>query len=406
MSAPVLLGLEWTRPLGLLALALPIAVLLASRLLVHPVEIATGTLDLWKRVRAARPSASSRSRMRIPPAVWLLAAGLALGALALAGPRMRRSASRELRVLVDRSPSMELPLGARTRRERATEIARKWIDENLPAGSQVAWIDRRELFGLEDDRPDTLWVTDRAPEPLPDRAGFVASGGDAVPGPIAVDGSTRYDWDGERIVEVPSDAPKRRVVANGELPQPIADVWAAWAEARGAIVGAESDRDVSLVLRTIESGSRRELEVGRDGWSAKAVAAGAPPALSTWLEDADHRALVSFAPGGIESAIVSMGEPEGDPAAFAVSWAKLFDDAVLAPPGVVELGERRAAGNEALRAPRAAAGGGTDPSSFSWEFWATAAAAGCAILAAAWAGTVGRPSVRGSARIAHSVDLH
>jgi hypothetical protein len=368
--------IEWTRPLGLLALALPIAVLLASRLLERPVEIATGTLEVWRRVQAARPRASPRSRLRIPPAVWLLAAGLALGALALAGPRKPTSETRELRVLVDRSPSMELPLGSGTRRDRATSLAKEWIDENVPSGSRVEWIDRRDAFGPEDDRPDTMWVTDVAPQPPPQHAGFVASGGDAVPGAIAVDGRKRFDWDGDRIVEVPEGAPKRSVAVTGELPKPVAGVLAAWAEARGAIVGAGGD---SLLLATSANGAHRDVRVARDGWSASAVAAGAPSALPTWLEDAEHRALVSSAPGRIESALVSMSDPEGDPAAFAVSWAKLFDDAVLAPPGVVELGERRDAGKETIVAPKLDAA----EHGFSvWEAWLACAAAGAVLIAA------------------------
>ncbi|MFN0007627.1 MAG: hypothetical protein ACKVXR_06940 [Planctomycetota bacterium] len=375
-------GLEWTRPLGLLALALPIAVLLASRLLARPSEIATGTLEVWKRVLAAQPRASPRSRRRIPPAVWMLAAGLALGALALAGPRKPSSAARELRVLVDRSPSMELPLGAGTRRDRATELARKWIDENLPRGSRVEWLEQRGAFGPEDDRPDTLWVTDAAPQPPPERAGLVASGGGTVPGAIAVDGTTRFDWDGDRIVEVPMGAPKRRVLVSGELPVPIAGVLAAWADARGAIMGTGDDPGASLVLRTGVSGPSRDVEVGRDGWKAGATAAGAPPPLPTWLEDREQRALVCFEPGRIESALVSMSDPEGDPAAFAVSWARLFDDAVLAPPGVVELGERRAAGDERILTGIGGSAEETDRGAGSFATWLALASAGFAAIAA------------------------
>jgi hypothetical protein len=396
VSGLVLLGLEWTRPLGLLALALPIALLLASRLLARPVAVATGTLDLWRRVAAARARAPSRSRRRVPPALWLLAAGLGLGALALAGPRTPGRAARELRVLVDRSPSMELPLGSGTRRERAVALARAWIDSNLPAGSRVEWIDRAGPFEPGDDRPDTLWVTDAAPQPPPERAGFVASGGGAVPGPIAVQGSTRYDWDGERIVEAPGAAPQRTVAATG-LPLPIADVLAAWVEARGAALTHGDDPGASLVVRTSQAVDRRDLEIGRDGWSARAVAAGSAATRTMWLEDGDHRAIVAFAPGAIESAIVSMEEPLGDPAAFAVSWAKLFDEAVLAPAGVVELAERRAAGGEALRAPAPAPAELAGAARNSWELLAAAAAAGCTILAFAWAGRHARREFRGTA---------
>ena len=385
MSAAALLGVEWARPLALLALALPVALLLASRLHERPVEIATGTLDLWKRVLAARPPPSGRARRRIPPAVWLLAAALALGALALAGPARPAKSSRALRVLVDRSPSMELPLGSGTRRERALAMANAWIDANLPRGSPIEWIDREEPFGPDDDRPDTLWVTDRAPEPPPARAGFVASGGSAVPGPIALDGTTRYDWDGERIAAVRDGAPQRSVAVIGELPRPIADVLAAWAQARGARIAPKYERGVSLGLTTAVSGSRRDLDVGRDGWSARAAVLDVPIDLTTWLEDAEHRTLVAWRPGLVASAIVSLDDPRGDPAAFAVSWAQLFDSAVLPPPGIVELAERRAAGAEATVAPRAAGDEGPPPGSRSGAAALALVAAVCAALAAALA---------------------
>lgn len=390
MSAPELLALEWTRPLGLLALSLPIAVLLASRLFERPVEIATGTLDLWKRVRAVRSTDSTRSRLRIPLAVWLLAAGLALGALALAGPKLSPRASRELRVLVDRSPSMELPLGAGTRRDRAVEMARHWIDENVPE-APVEWIDRRRPFGPEDDRADTLWVTDVAPHPPPERAGFVASGGDAAPGPIAVDGETRYDWDGERIVEVPNGAPKRRVVVSGDLPRPIADVLAAWAGARGAEVDAGNEEHSSLVVHAYHpdphNGPARHVDAGRDGWRAKGSVLGPAQSsfagipLETWLADDGGNAVVTFDKGQVDCPWIRMEDPSGDPAAFAVSWAKLFDDAVLAPPGVVELGERRAAGDEKIVARLPQAGEGFDRGSGNFPSWLALAATGCVLIA-------------------------
>jgi hypothetical protein len=63
-----------------------------------------------------------------------------------------------------------------------------------------------------------------------------------------------------------------------------------------------------------------------------------------------------------------------------VSWAKLFDDAVLAPPGVVELRERLAAGEETIVSPTE----GTEPIArrdFLLPAWLAAAAVGCAILA-------------------------
>ena len=342
--------IDWTRPLGFLALLLPVALLVASRSLDRPAAMATGTLDIWRRVLAARPPPARGARRRIPPAIWLLAAALALGALALAGPRRPVESRRALRVLVDARPSTALALGAGTRRERAVEAARRWIGDHLPAGTEVAWLERADGFGPEDDRSDALWVTDRAPEPPPERAGFVASGGDAVPGPIAVDGTTRYDWDGERIVAVPDGAPRRRVAVEGSPPGPIAGVLAAWAGARGFEIGSEpGGAPVALAVRTAAAPPERELAVGRDGWEARAKVGGSLPALPAWLADGAGRALVVSEPGRVESAIVALDDPRGDPAAFAVSWAACT--AEDPPPG--RRGQRRAR-HTAGRLPTAA----------------------------------------------------
>ena len=375
-------ALEWTRPLGFLGLLLPVLVLLASRRLERPVETATGTLDLWRRVIASRPATAPRARRRIPLAVWLLAAGLALGALALAGPRRTREDSPRLRVVVDGSPSMELPLGAGTRRDRALELERRWIEEHFPRNVRMERFERTEPFGPGEDRADTLWVTDAVPDPRPERAGYVASGGPAVPGPIAVDGSTRYDWDGERIVAVPEGAPKRIVAISGEPPKPIADVWEAWVAARGVVVGAMSDRNAVLRFQSPVSGSRRDVEIGRDGWKAKATVVDIDGVSSAWLEDAEHRTVVEYSPGRIGSAIAAMEDPSGDPAAFAVSWAKLFDDCALAPPGIVALEERRAAGDEVVVAPRGDRTDGSGIERSSWDVGLAFAAALCVALAA------------------------
>ncbi len=277
---------------------------------------------------------------------------------------------------------MELPLGRTTRRERATELARAWIAKNAPASRALAWIDHAAAFGPEEDRADTLWVTDRAPDPAPRRAGFVASGGPAVPGSIAVDGSTRYDWDGERIVEVKDGAPARRVEVTSELPEPIAGVLAAWAAGRGASVGAGAGLAALVVSgRSRAPADGGDVECGRDGWTARGkLATAADRAMETWLADARGRALVTSSAGRIDCALATMDDPRGDPAAFAVSWAALFDRAVLPPEGVVALAEREDAGEERVEAPRGAARE-AETRSPAWDAWLAGAALACVLLA-------------------------
>jgi hypothetical protein len=354
--------LEIARPLGFLALALPVALLLGARVLARPEPLATGTLAIWRRVHATSvPAAPHRSR-RIPPAVLLLALGLALGSFALAGPRIAElEAARIWRLLVDGSASMDLPyaLGAsETRRDRAEATARAWLALHAPAAS-VRRVLLSGAFSADDDAEDAIWITDRAPSPPPSRASWFASGGPAVPGAVAVDGTTRFDWDGRAIVAVEGGAPRRSVAVRGTLPRPVAGVLDAWAAARNAVVGG--DGRASLLVSTAGEGPAFRAEASRDGWSASVDLAGAAPSsddggpLESWIAEPSGRRLVAFGRGRVACPWTSMEEPRGDPAAFAVSWGSLFDRAALPPPGVVALAERASAGDEASRPPRASA---------------------------------------------------
>jgi hypothetical protein len=119
MSAFEWLGYEWARPLGLPALiAVPIVWWLASRS-ARPPRVSTGTLEVWREVTRSQPN-DSEARRATSPALWALLAALVCGALALAGPRdVSAAGPMTWRVVVDRSPSMYLPVEAS---ERATRI--------------------------------------------------------------------------------------------------------------------------------------------------------------------------------------------------------------------------------------------------------------------------------------------
>jgi hypothetical protein len=87
-----------------------------------------------------------------------------------------------------------------------------------------------------------------------------------------------------------------------------------------------------------------------------------------------------------------MDEPRGDPAAFAVSWAELLDRAVLPPSGVIELGERLAAGEEASVSPSSAEPpGSSSRTAPPLDAWIAAAALLCTLgaLALARSRTIG-----------------
>ena len=75
------------RPAGLAALALPLLLLLWARRPTAPLRVATGTLELWRSTTDGAPPRSASGARRVPPRIWLLAAALAAGALAVAGPR-------------------------------------------------------------------------------------------------------------------------------------------------------------------------------------------------------------------------------------------------------------------------------------------------------------------------------
>ena len=382
-------GFEITRPFGLLALLLPVALLLGARAFSRPERLATGTLAIWRRVLASPVPATPHRRRKIPPAVLLLAVGLALGSFALAGPRIAEpEAPRTFRMLVDGSPSMDLPFRAgatETRGAHAEASARAWLALHVTTAS-VRRIVLGGRIGSDDDTDDAIWVTDRAPSPAPEHAAWFASGGPAVPGPVAVDGTTRFDWDGRSIVPVEDGAPRRSVEVRGTLPDPVARVLDAWAAARNAVVGA-GDR-AALLVSTAAEGSAFRAEASRDGWSASVDLAGSAPdsdaggPLESWLSDPSGRKLVAFGRGRVDCPWRSMEEPRGDPAAFAVSWAALFDRAALPPPDVVALAERAAAGDEASSPPRAS---GEAPSRRGESLLPSALAfAACACAAGAW----------------------
>jgi len=386
----MVIELVWTRPLGLAALALPVLLLLLARWRAVAAPRATGTLAIWREVQRERIRARGTAQRRLPPAAtWLAAGALLCGALALAGPEpARRAAPRTWTLVLDASPSTSLPapgVGV-SRRERALDAALAGLAARARPGDRVRWrrSDGAELeLALGErptgawlaasgpelepawlDRPGTLVVTDAPPAARLESAGWYASGAAPEPGPVGVVGRDRLDWDGERVVRVGGAAPERVVALGADVPAVVRRIVAAWAGARGLSVdgpGAERSGEVALRVERDEPAGApaRELALARDGWSARAegagLAAGALPGERTWLaahgQPAGTRA-VAAAPGRVRLGFRALDEPAGDPAAFAVSWAELFDGAALPPRGAVSLGERLVAAEAFERPPR------------------------------------------------------
>jgi hypothetical protein len=397
-----LLAIAWARPWALALLAVPLVLAWFALRRRSDVSIATSDLDPWRGVEPRGGDAGPRPPRRIPWAHLFALAALITAALAVVGPA-RTTRPLVWTCVVDASPSMDLPLGAATRREvaidTANELARRHGAElRWPAGGASAGFAsdasaasasraRAVLAGGASwlqDAPDVLWITDASPRELPQFAGSVASGGDAVPGPIAVAGADRIDWDGEHVARVAGAAPPRTAVVEGldalpeSLGEPLRRVLAAWADARGVRVeSAEGDDTVaaSIVLRIRALGPVTASGVlgGRDGWTARGPRLGPLSdngdelALEPWLRIAGEVAIAAGT-GRIELGWLP-GEPS-DGAAFAVSWARLFDACALPPTGIVPLEERVAAGPASAVAPAGSSAESSD--SMAWM---------CAVLA-------------------------
>lgn len=322
-------SLEWARPAGLWALALPLVVILASLVGRRPRQVFTGTLVLWRSVGDDVKHGGTRRERRFPPARWLLVLALTAGALALAGPRGRLTPAGETwRVLVDRSPSMYLPADGAgrvagghdgedaagpTRLEKALadlfalrgdaqvafiweELGVSWPGERLDADETAddlprtwAWVPaaaRPEPDWAGRDEPGALWLTDRVPDVPRHHAGLVASGGVTSPGWVAWERQKRFRWNaglpggGEGALEEETSPDRPPVVLfQGHVVSPLRRFIEIWAEERGLRTSGESE--AGPLLRVVGPYWTDEVPVtvGADGWtlSGTATRGGAPP---------------------------------------------------------------------------------------------------------------------------------
>jgi hypothetical protein len=215
------------------------------------------------------------------------------------------------------------------------------------------------------DGPGVLWLRRAAPESTPLHAGFVATGGEPVPGPLGPRGAghptggdprAQLHFDGRDLV--PADPAGDAVLLSGPCPAELERALAAWTASRGLeLVRAPQSPSGPLWLR---------VEVRP---------AGAELAAEEWLELRPDRALpMQVEPGQL----TVLGGPWPEPAdgpAFALAAARLFDRAALAPVERAALTARLSAGPPSVVPGSEPPRRGSEPLSSGWPLAALGALA-------------------------------
>lgn len=364
------------RPLGLVALLIPLVYLLFVYHVVRPELRAVGSLGLWTRVRSDTSASAASTRWTWRTLVSFLA--LVAAALTLAGPRY--IGPREPRVwtlVVGGGPAGALLADGARRVDRALADGDAFTRER-PSGDRFVWVGASEVDSLRLelaagevpdsafvaqllvtdpsawqrwDQPDCVWLPVSGAHPEPERAGLRQTAFAGQGGPVARTEAGLWTWEPASDLVRPATAEEEGRVATPSVlvegaafapEEPLARFVEAWAAVRGA--HALTIRGPSIPARGDSSaGSVSVGRVGRDGWTATAewlpgdLGLGLRPFLSRGTET-----LVAYGPGLVETRLLHLDEPSGDPAAFAVSWAELFERAARPPAGIVALAERRA----------------------------------------------------------------
>lgn len=427
----VVFGVEFARPAALLVLLVLPALWWWGRRLPAVKERHSGALEIWRALAATLNPGDGRRGRRAPAHLVAALGGVLLAIVALAAPRRAEVAhapvlvvevdagaalvadgdvetgrlARALRSVADIARSLQPRPGAIEwrapgRPTRATAIGAappfEWFRDGADAG----------VFAPA-DAPDRLWLVARAPAGLPERAGLVAAGGAAAPGPVA--------WTKDRWIHgaggVWNTSPRNEPLGVGFADDAARDAWTGppldvvrlWASDRG-LQFDDADAEVLLRLAALPPPVRAG-DVERDGWSATLVPRDrtegggerlgrdvtARSGRAPWLALADGSAVVmADGRGTLALAPGLWSEPRGDPAAFALSWARLLDGALREPDRVLPALARVPMGSPVAIAPQGfggvaarAAGGAM----LSWPQAALALAAAAAFaLAARWHG--------------------
>lgn len=380
---------EPTRPWAAVLLLLPLFLLLFSLRRVEQRTVLLGTARFFSGLSEGGGRSSSRrlTTSRVLAALALLAAtGAAMG------PAPRRSADPEISwlVVVDRSPSMYLEAAAgsgRSRLDAALVAARALLEGAGVPSSRVRYVDGstagatvgatraveaappaalldRPTRALPEpswgafDREGVLWVTDRAPSDPPSEAGWVASGGEAVPGPVGWGPEGALLWDGPGTEPRSEPALRPRAWIGGPLDPVLGSFVAAWAAERGVMLVEDREEGTELVVEGAGPVTRRvpDRTGGRDGWEVSFAVDGSASGVGGqpwWSAEGDGppRVLVTRAPGRVSVAPLRLGGAPSPADAFAVSMAALLDGALDPPRWLAPLAERESAGSRAQRAP-------------------------------------------------------
>jgi len=371
-------GWGFARPLGLAALGLALLVVLASLLRRDASRQEPRPLGTARFLDDAEGESERGARLRLPPSRLLAIAAIVLGAVALAGPVPPEPEDPPVRLvaLVDRSPSMHLPIDAGepdgpTRLEAAASAltaaaAGEWAGA-LGRDVGVAWrdadggaapIESAELPAALAapprvpageprwaalDWPGVVWVTDRAPDRAPTFAGLAASGGEPVPGPVGWSRAGPLVETVDGAVEVrPGAAPPPTARLEADVDAAVAGVVRAWAGDRGVALGADAG-GAALVVDAAGAGppgAGAPATVAGGGWSAPADGVGA---AAPW----------SVSPGRVALGFRALRGDPSDPIAFASELADALDAALVLPPAYVPREERVDAGAPSLAPPPA-----------------------------------------------------
>ncbi|MFT4710246.1 MAG: hypothetical protein ACJAZ8_002622 [Planctomycetota bacterium] len=397
--------LAFAQPLGFAALLVPVLFLIAARERGKAEPRLVGSLEIWRRVAGDRQEATRARKAPLTPRIYLMAAAMTLIAMALAGPSWTTEAQpRSWRIVLDTASSNGLPSGevdgdGRSRFDLAVARGVDWSGENF-AGEEVFWLGAISPDGaiaMEQCEPgsrpskafldgargasaprswesfdavDCLWLPTSGVQDAPRYAARPALDYAAGPGPVQDLGGGQGLWldAAGQLVRgpLPEDLPTASLRLSGAATSEgtaLGDLARMWAASRGLVITGGEDLQPGEVLflrsgeaDTVALGASASL--GRDGWRARGTwpkSGALAMAGQIWLGHRD-RALVSWRAGTIELALSTLDQPSGDPAAFAVSWATLFEQAALAGPGIVSVAERRAANlSEQLRARAASA---------------------------------------------------